>query len=541
MAAADAAERVLRRLPASSPLSSLARVPALELLIRARARLGDFEAAASPVAELERAGSELGTPYLLGRDFSPPGSSPPSVPTYEQARRSYEDAIDRFEEAQPRTTSPRRGSGLPGCSPHWAGRRRRPSRRAPRRARSRRWGPRRHPRPSGYRPARTLFADLTPRELEVLQFVAQGLGDGEIAERLVLSPHTVHRHVANVRTKLRLPRAPLQSPTRREPACSDRALAGSGHVGDGRSGRSRPRPAYVPPPSRPARGGTMTQSINESARGCCRGDRGTGGARVRFDDRTVRPRRDLPWRPPGALPSAPTRTGPRRAPSSPSGPARTSATCAMARAAGRHRTPFGGRRRRADAAQRRYALPAGHAEVLVDRRQPVLHRPARPPSARDAAPAARSSWKRFEPARACPTRTTATTRARASPTSTGRCSSTCSAAAGCRRSPTSTGGCWPARGRRHRLRHWLVEHRDGAGLPEAPVDGFDADEASIEAARANAAGAGVGDRVRFHVRDAGDPALDGSRPRDDLRGAPRHGASGRGAANARRGSPRAAP
>ena len=47
--------------------------------------------------------------------------------------------------------------------------------------------------------------ELSPRELEVLRLVAQGLGDAEIAARLVLSPHTVHRHVANVRTKLRLP------------------------------------------------------------------------------------------------------------------------------------------------------------------------------------------------------------------------------------------------------------------------------------------------------------------------------------------------
>ncbi len=39
----------------------------------------------------------------------------------------------------------------------------------------------------------------------MLRLVAQGLSDREIAERLVLSPHTVHRHVANVRTKLRLP------------------------------------------------------------------------------------------------------------------------------------------------------------------------------------------------------------------------------------------------------------------------------------------------------------------------------------------------
>jgi DNA-binding NarL/FixJ family response regulator len=52
---------------------------------------------------------------------------------------------------------------------------------------------------------RTSLGELTARELEVLKLVAQGLSDAEIAERLVLSPHTVHRHVANVRTKLRLP------------------------------------------------------------------------------------------------------------------------------------------------------------------------------------------------------------------------------------------------------------------------------------------------------------------------------------------------
>ena len=52
---------------------------------------------------------------------------------------------------------------------------------------------------------RATDTDLSARELEVLRLVAAGLSDAEIAQRLVLSPHTVHRHVANIRTKLRLP------------------------------------------------------------------------------------------------------------------------------------------------------------------------------------------------------------------------------------------------------------------------------------------------------------------------------------------------
>jgi pimeloyl-ACP methyl ester carboxylesterase/DNA-binding CsgD family transcriptional regulator len=46
--------------------------------------------------------------------------------------------------------------------------------------------------------------ELSKREREVLVLVADGLSDSDIAERLVLSPHTVHRHVANIRRKLGL-------------------------------------------------------------------------------------------------------------------------------------------------------------------------------------------------------------------------------------------------------------------------------------------------------------------------------------------------
>jgi pimeloyl-ACP methyl ester carboxylesterase/DNA-binding CsgD family transcriptional regulator len=46
---------------------------------------------------------------------------------------------------------------------------------------------------------------LTEREREVLALVARGFSDALIAEHLVLSPHTVHRHIANIRGKLNVP------------------------------------------------------------------------------------------------------------------------------------------------------------------------------------------------------------------------------------------------------------------------------------------------------------------------------------------------
>ncbi len=49
------------------------------------------------------------------------------------------------------------------------------------------------------------LAGLSQREIEVLRLVAQGLSDKEIATKLVLSRHTVHRHISNILTKLDLP------------------------------------------------------------------------------------------------------------------------------------------------------------------------------------------------------------------------------------------------------------------------------------------------------------------------------------------------
>jgi DNA-binding NarL/FixJ family response regulator len=46
---------------------------------------------------------------------------------------------------------------------------------------------------------------LSRRETEVLRLVAEGLANGTIAERLTVSPHTVHRHIANILAKLSSP------------------------------------------------------------------------------------------------------------------------------------------------------------------------------------------------------------------------------------------------------------------------------------------------------------------------------------------------
>lgn len=71
------------------------------------------------------------------------------------------------------------------------------------------------------------FPELTARELEVLERIARGKGNGEIAAALAVSLKTVRNHVSNVFTKLRVT------------TCAQ-AIVKARDVGMGTGGEARP-------------------------------------------------------------------------------------------------------------------------------------------------------------------------------------------------------------------------------------------------------------------------------------------------------------
>jgi DNA-binding CsgD family transcriptional regulator len=206
-AAADTAERVLRAVPENVPLE---RLPALELLARARAALGEADAAVAAHEEIRGSVELLDTPYLRGRARLVAGEVAAARGDHEAAREGFEDAVDcltkgsaPYEAAIARLDLARAltalGHGERAAAEATAARETFAALGAERDL------ARLDAADLGAGSATSGSGDLSPRELEVLRLVAQGMSDAEIAERLVVSPHTVHRHVANVRAKLRLP------------------------------------------------------------------------------------------------------------------------------------------------------------------------------------------------------------------------------------------------------------------------------------------------------------------------------------------------
>jgi ATP/maltotriose-dependent transcriptional regulator MalT len=191
-AAADAADRVLRRL---ADASALDRLPALELLARARAAAGDSDGAGAAADQVESQAARLATPYMVGRSCLVRAHVLSAAGDDDGARRAAEDAVDLFggcsapyEAAQARMvlSEALAALGRPGRAEAEAS--------AAREAFALLGG-------SGLR-RQVRTEELSPREVDILRLVAGGLNDAEIAQRLFLSSHTVHRHIANIRTKV---------------------------------------------------------------------------------------------------------------------------------------------------------------------------------------------------------------------------------------------------------------------------------------------------------------------------------------------------
>ncbi len=183
----------------------LERLPALELQVHALLALGRGGEAQAPARELRETVERLGTPYLRGRGHAVEAELAAAAGDHDAARRHAEDAVDELLEASAPYEAALARLVLAAALSALG----RPEAAAAETAAARETlvalGATADVAAADARSATGAAADLTERELDVLRLVAQGLSDAEIAERLVLSPHTVHRHVANVRTKLRLP------------------------------------------------------------------------------------------------------------------------------------------------------------------------------------------------------------------------------------------------------------------------------------------------------------------------------------------------
>lgn len=203
--AAELAERVLRRTPTRSPRAA----DALEIAVRSHLARGETEAAAAYVAQLHEVAEEVATDTLRAsarladaRLAAARGRAEDAIGCYSEAVAAFEDAGAPLEAAQSRlelAEALAAGSGAVlaevearrahatladlGAAAEAA--------RAAALARALSGG---HPTSEAH--------PLTPRQLTVLRLAAEGLTEQEIAARLVLSEHTVHRHLANIYARL---------------------------------------------------------------------------------------------------------------------------------------------------------------------------------------------------------------------------------------------------------------------------------------------------------------------------------------------------
>jgi LuxR family maltose regulon positive regulatory protein len=161
--AAEIVERLLRQVPDDRGVD---RLPALELLVHARAACGDVAGAAASLTALRAAAEPVGTVPLRAAGDLAEGAVAAAAGEHTALGRDAA-AADEAAAAESALAALRAADLEPGDA--------------------------------------HALATLTPREREVLRLVAEGRTNRQIAAELVVSEHTVHRHISNLLRKLGLP------------------------------------------------------------------------------------------------------------------------------------------------------------------------------------------------------------------------------------------------------------------------------------------------------------------------------------------------
>ena len=207
-AAWELAEGLLDRVPAADRVERLA---ALELVADLRCAAGETDAAEEAVAEFASVAEAAGTDWLTGRANHLRGqlaltSGDPAAArrrlqaalnTYQQVGLPFDEALARAELARTLQALERREAALEQARTAHEGFEELGAavEAGNVEALLDEFSPGDH----------TAVGGLSPRETQVLRLVARGASNQEIADELVVSPHTVRRHVSNLLTKLDVP------------------------------------------------------------------------------------------------------------------------------------------------------------------------------------------------------------------------------------------------------------------------------------------------------------------------------------------------